>query len=364
MKICFFLGGFYQNGGIGRVTSILANKLAEESNIEVLTLGYFNPHKAEIYQLSPRICKSFFLDSYQSMAKLLLVGGEKKLRRFLCDNDVDILIACGALFFPISTRACRGIKTKCICWEHSDPEGNNDHRGQRFARKYGIKKSDLNIVLTARALRVYRDKYGANNTIQIYNPIDSEAIRRSKGYNIRSKKIISVGRLTYQKNFESAVEVAAEVLSKHHDWEWDVFGQGEEFERLVALTQEKGIAEQMHFRGQVSDLYDRYSDYAIMVMTSRYEGFPMTLLEGMVNGLPLISFDVPTGPDEIIENGENGYLIDLSDIDGMKDRLLAIIENQELRKRFSEGSRNRASMFVEEGIIKEWIDTLTQIIEK
>lgn len=260
--------------------------------------------------------------------------------------------------------ACKGIKTKCICWEHSDPEGNNDHRGQSFARKYGIKKSDLNIVLTKRALRVYRDKYGANNTIQIYNPIDSEVIRKSKGYNTKSKKIISVGRLTYQKNFESAVEVAADVLSKHPDWEWDVFGQGEELERLVELTQVKGIENQMHFRGQVSNLYDRYSDYAIMVMTSRYEGFPMTLLEGIGNGLPLVSFDVPTGPDELIEDEENGYLIDLSDIDGMKARLLAIIENQELRKRFSEGSRKKASMFVEERIIKEWIDTLTRIIEK
>lgn len=364
MKVCFFLGGFYQNGGIGRVTSILANRLAEENNIEVLTLGYFNPHKADIYEISPSIYKSFFMDSYQSMAKLLLFGGEKRLRKFLCDNDVDVLIACGALFFPISTRACKGIKTKCICWEHSDPEGNNDHRGQSFARKYGIKKSDLNIVLTRRALRVYRDKYGANKTIQIYNPIDPEVIRRSKGYNTKSKKIISVGRLTYQKNFESAVEVAADVLSKHPDWEWDIFGQGEELEKLVALTQVKGIENQMHFRGQVSDLYDRYSNYAIMVMTSRYEGFPMTLLEGMGNGLPLISFDIPTGPDELIEDGENGYLIDLSDINGMKARLLTTIENQELRKRFSEGSRKRASMFLEEGIIKEWLDALTRIIEK
>lgn len=82
MKVCFFLGGFYQNGGIGRVTSILANRLAEESNIEVLTLGYFNPHKADIYELSPNIYKSFFMDSYQSMAKLLLFGGEKNCANF------------------------------------------------------------------------------------------------------------------------------------------------------------------------------------------------------------------------------------------------------------------------------------------
>ena len=61
----------------------------------------------------------------------------------------------------------------------------------------------------------------------------------------------------------------------------------------------------MHLMGQVSDLYARYREYSMMVMTSRYEGFPMSLLEGMGNGLPLVSFDINTGPDEIIRDGEN-----------------------------------------------------------
>lgn len=364
MRICFLLGGFYQNGGIGRVTSVLANRLSLESDVEVFTLCYFNPHKPNIYQLETAVHEEFFLESYQSMAKLLFSGGEKKLRKYLFDNKVDVLIACGALFFPISTRACKGLKTKCICWEHSDPEGNNDHRGQNIARKYGIKRSDLNIVLTKRALRVYQEKYKANHTVQIYNPIDPSVFRCSKGYSIESKKIISVGRLTYQKNFEIAVKVASNVLPQHPDWEWDVFGQGEELDGLVALTKELGIDKQMHFRGQVSDLYDRYSDYAVMVMTSRYEGFPMTLLEGMGNGLPLVSFDVPTGPDEIIENGENGYLLSSSDIEGMTDRLLEVIGNQELRKKLSHGSCTKASMFTEEGIIKQWLEILMEVPEK
>lgn len=364
MRICFFLGGFYQNGGIGRVTSILANQLAEESDVDVFALCYFNSHKPNIYRLQATINEEFFLDNYQSMTKLLLTGGERKLRRYLVDNKVDVLIACGALFFPISVRACKGIRTKCICWEHSNPEGNSDHKGQNFARKYGIKRSDLNIVLTKRALRIYKEKYMATNTVQIYNPIDSDIFRHAKGFNIESKKIISVGRLTYQKNFKVAVKIAANVLPKYPDWEWDVFGQGEEFEELVFLTKELGIEKQMHFRGQVSNLYDRYSDYAVMVMTSRYEGFPMTLLEGMGNGLPLISFDIPTGPDEIIDNGENGFLLSPADIEGMTDRLIKVIESQDLRKKLSKGSSTKAERFVEEGITKEWIDIFTEISGK
>lgn len=364
MKICFFLGGFYQNGGIGRVTSILANRLAKETDIDVFALCYFNPHKQNIYFLHSAIHEEFLLDNYQSMAKLLLTAGERKLRKYLIDRDVDVLIACGALFFPISVRACKGIKTKCICWEHSDPQGNNDHKGQSFARKYGIKRSDLNIVLTKRALKVYQEKYKANNTIQVYNPIDPEVFRCAKGFNAESKKIISVGRLTYQKNFEAAVEVAANVLPQFPDWEWDVYGQGEDLDKLVTLTNKRGIEKQMHFMGQVSDLYNRYSDYSIMVMTSRYEGFPMTLLEGLGNGLPLISFDIPTGPDEIIDDGVNGFLLGSSDINGMTDKLLKVIGDLDLRIKLSRGSSTKARTFVEEEIIEEWIDIIMEISEK
>lgn len=364
MKICFLLGGFYQNGGIGRVTSVLANRLAEEPDFEIVTLGYFNPHKPNIYKLSPKIHEEYFLKSYERMTKVMLKGGERKLRKYLCSNEIDVLIACGALFFPIATRACSKIRTKCICWEHSNPEGNNDHKGQNIARKYGIKRADMNVVLTQKALQVYKEKYNALNTVQIYNPIDQEVLRHSKGYNSDSKKIVSVGRLTYQKNFETAVEVAEDVLLRHPDWEWDVFGQGEELDKLVVMTKEKGIDKQMHFKGQVSDLYDRYSDYAIMVMTSRYEGFAMTLLEGMGNGIPLVSFDIPTGPSEIITDNKNGFLIEAFDKQTMAKKINRMIEEKILREKMSLENKNLMSMFDEEVIIKEWIEVLVKIIKQ
>ena len=354
MKICFLLGGLYQNGGIGRVVSVLANRLADEPNMEILLLGYFDPRKPNLFPVSEKIEQTYFLPSCQSMTKTMLTGGERKLRSLLRKREVDVLIACGALYFPLAARACKGIHTKCICWEHTDPEGNRDYTFQNLARTYGIKRSDLNLVLTKRALRVYRERYRAKNTEQIYNPIDPEALRKAGDYHAQSKKIISVGRLTYPKNFEAAVEAAAQVLPLHPDWEWDVFGQGEELERLVALTEEKGIQGQMHFRGQVSDLYDRYSDYAFMVMTSRYEGFPMTLLEGMANALPLVSFDIPTGPDEIIEDGYNGFLIPASDLETMSRAITELMDHPELRRTMSEHCLQRRDPFSQEEIIKEW----------
>lgn len=364
MKICFFLGGFYQNGGIGRVTSVLANRLVEDPNIEIVTLEYVNTHKPTIYTLSPKIYREYLMESYQNMAKLMLKGGERKLRKFLQEKHVDVLVACGALFFPISVRACKGIETKCICWEHSNPEGNKDHRWQNLSRKFGIKRSDLNVVLTKSAAKVYKKKYGIQNLVQIYNPIDPEVLKQAKSYSAKSKRIISVGRLTYQKNFEAAVDVAESVLSKHPEWEWDIYGQGEEFDTLNALIREKGINRKMHFLGQVSNIYEKYSKYAFMVMTSRYEGFPMTLLEGIGNGLPLVSFDIPTGPDEIIEDGVNGFLIPAFDLQAMKQKVNIMMDDANLRNKLSQGSINKINMFAEEEIVQKWKDILIGISGK
>lgn len=364
MNICFFLGGFHQNGGIGRVTAMLANQMAQSEDFHVTALCYCNPNLPNIYDLSPIIEQRFFLQTYSSMTKQLFFGGVGRLRRFLRDNDIDILIACGALFYPICVLACRGIKTKSICWEHSDPEGNNDHRGQYWARRIGIRKSDLNVVLTKRALSVFKEKYGAGNTIQIYNPVDPAVFEAAGEYDPQSKKIISVGRLTYQKNFQVAVEVAASVLPQFPDWQWDIFGQGEDLEELVKLTEEAGISGQMHFKGQVTDLYQRYKQYSIMVMTSRYEGFPMTLLEGLGNGLPLISFDIPTGPSEIIEDGINGFLIKSSDSEGMSNRLCKMMKCPDELLKMSHSSKERARAFSQEEIISKWNMALKTICRK
>jgi hypothetical protein len=362
VNICFFLGGFYQNGGIGRVTAMLANQMVQSGEYHITALCYCNPNLPNIYDVSPTIEQRFFLQTYSSMAKQLVCGGVKRLRQFLKENDIDVLIACGTLFYPISVLACKGIKTKSICWEHSDPEGNNDHRGQYWARKFGIKRSDMNVVLTKRALKVFIDKYGADNTVQIYNPVDAAVFAATGEYDPESKKIISVGRLTYQKNFQAAVKVASEVLPKFPDWQWDIFGQGEDLEELIRLAKEAQIDEQMHFNGQVTDLYERYKQYSIMVMTSRYEGFPMTLLEGIGNGLPLVSFDIPTGPSEIIDDGENGYLLQEGDINGMVYRLDQLMSNQNLRIAMSDNSRTKSRAFAIQDITEEFGKALHAVV--
>ena len=109
-RICFFLGGFYQNGGIGRITSMIANDLIKTKDYEVIALCYCDTKQPNIYDLSSEIRQLYFLGTYSNMTKQLILGGIGRLRRFLVDNNIDVLIACGALFYPISVVACKGRK--------------------------------------------------------------------------------------------------------------------------------------------------------------------------------------------------------------------------------------------------------------
>ena len=211
------------------------------------------------------------------------------------------------------------------------------------------------VVLTKSAERYYKQHFpvSKNKITQIYNPI-AEGAAKSEQYNGKSKKIISVGRLSYPKNFDRLISIAARILPLYPDWSWDIYGDGELKDSLQVLIDENKLSAQLTLKGQVSDLYNHYGDYAFMVMTSRYEGFPMSLIEGAANRLPLVSFDIPTGPNEIILDGSNGYLIDPNSDDDMVERIRYLIEDPTLRSTMSEKVHRLTDSFALGRILKQW----------
>ena len=354
--VCFLLGGFQGNGGIGRVVSILAPALAERPDLRIVTVSYLETDAPLLYPLPDRIIRRSLYHTPTSMTKAMLAGrAVAKLTAILKEEKADLVVACGALYYPISILAARRAAVRCVCWEHTNPAATTDYRFQGLARRFAVKRADTVVVLTKAAERYYREvlKIRPEKLHQLYNPVSPEAAR-SRGYDLASRRILSVGRLSYQKNFSALLEVAARVLPSHPDWSWDIFGTGEEYESLSAKIEDKQLVGRVNLCGQVSDLYDRYARYAFQVMTSRYEGFPMSLLEGGVNRLPLVSFDIETGPDEIIEDGINGYLIAHGDIEAMADRITALMENEALRAAQSEQSFALCQRFVLQEIVDRW----------
>ena len=355
-KICFLLGGFQGNGGIGRVTSILVNQLCQDHGLEIHTISYLQDQRPMLYDVKPAVHTHVLYTAPCSMTKAMVFHHAiHKVRAILMEEKIDLLIACGALYYPLAIMACKKTKAKSICWEHTNPATSSDYKFQNLCRRYAVGKCSHFVVLTKSAEQYYKQHFPAckNKITQIYNPI-AEGVAMSKQYNSDSRKIISVGRLSYPKNFERLISIAARILPQYPDWLWDIYGDGELKDSLQGLIDKNKLGAQLTLKGQVTDLYDRYSKYAFMVMTSRYEGFPMSLIEGAANRLPLISFDISTGPNEIISDGKNGYLVDPASDDYIVERIQNLIENPTLRSAMSEEAYRTKDAYAIERILEQW----------
>ena len=232
---------------------------------------------------------------------------------------------------------------------------------RKITRKWAAKKADAIVVLTEEDRKNYEREVNVKGILRrIYNPIEignGEDIC----YNMKSKIIISAGTLNYNKGFDMLIDVAKIVLKKHNDWRWVVCGEGEERKRLEEKIEKNNLTENLILKGNVSNIEEYYRKSAIFVLTSRTEGFGLVLTEAKKEGLPCVSFRCPAGPSEIILDDINGYLLDCFDIEQMAEKINQLIENQDIRKKFSDNSMVGTEKFNIDKISEQWMELIEQI---
>ena len=145
-------------------------------------------------------------------------------------------------------------------------------------------------------------------------------------------------------------------------WTLAIFGEGEDKSSLKAQAERCGL-KKVSFNGYTDKLYSEMQKSAIFVLSSRYEGFGLVLLEAQAAGLPCVSFDCKEGPREIIDNGINGFLVKDGDVRELSEKILLLIKNDTLRTGFSKNSQKDLYRFEYEKIIKEWNTALEGIIK-
>lgn len=348
-KIGIFLGDVQGNGGIGRVTWIIANKLNAYYELHVLSAVR---SRAKKYFYSEDVPIEYLFDSAGAVHSRFFKLTEG-IRTFVYKNQLDVLICAGAIYYPACVVAIRFSPVRLICWEHSNVSVVNEHKFQRTCRRLGATFADYIVPLTRTDEHLYKQKYHVKNCRGIYNPVDDRLLG-TVDYQTNSQKVISVGRLCYQKNFEELVDVAHIFLEKNLAWTWDIFGEGENREAIQAKIDAYCLNDRLTLRGRVTDLYERYDQYSMIVMTSRFEGFPMTLLESTARGIPAVAYDVLTGPNEVIEEGKTGYLIQEGNIESMAEKMQRLVDDAALRAKMSQCCVEKRNSFSCKNIIDEW----------
>ena len=202
------------------------------------------------------------------------------------------------------------------------------------------------------------------NVNVIYNPIDLKRISELCNDPVEhiffregTPVILSVGRLVRQKGFDILLRAFSRVVGEM-DARLMILGEGPERESLVRLAKELAITEKVSLLGFQNNPYKFVSKGHVFVLPSRYEGFPMVILEAMACNTPVVSTDCKSGPREILEDGKCGLLVSPEDPDALSMALLKLLKDKKLRERFSRLGKKRAGEFNIKKIARQYEDMI------
>ncbi|WP_433479041.1 glycosyltransferase family 4 protein [Spirillospora sp. CA-142024] len=152
------------------------------------------------------------------------------------------------------------------------------------------------------------------------------------------KVVLAAGRLVHAKGFDLLIRAYAPIAAEHPDWTLRIFGGGPRRDRLRALIGDLGLTGRVELRPRTRDLHAEMARASIHVLSSRREGMPMVVIEAMGMGLPVVSFDCPTGPAELITPGHDGLLVPAGDVDALTEALRGLIADPGLRDRLGDAA--------------------------
>lgn len=356
-RIAFLVYDISLTGGAERVTINLSEELSKYYDVHIISIfdqkKFVSKDKYCYYCISQKLAKIPY--------NLLKFG--KKIRNYLRDNNIDILFSVTAGVNTLALIATKRLKTKVVYCEHSNLENKTYGKKHELRQLLGAKYSDKIIALTERDRKNFIKKYklSKDKVISISNWTNSKPVEEK--YDIKSKKIVSVGRLEKVKGYDLLIKVAQNVYKAHSDWHWDIYGDGTYREKIENWIKENKLEDFITLKGNVNNLskLNIYKNYSMYVMTSYYEGFSLTLLEAQSSKLPIVSFDSPTGPSELVLNNINGYIIPTYDTDKMAKKINKLIDDVSLRQKFSDNAHLKLNNFSKKNIIIEWkklIDSL------
>lgn len=204
-------------------------------------------------------------------------------------------------------------------------------------------------------------KLFSNEKIQIVKLTNSIPPFESKLSNLEDKTILAAGRLVPQKGFDLLIEAFAKIVDKVPDWKVKIFGAGKDKEMLQDMIAERHLYNNVLLMGPTQEIEKELTRSSIYALSSRFEGFGMVIVEAMQCGVPVVSFDCPKGPGEIIAHNEDGILVEDGNIDAFADALLELIEDKNKRIKFGEKAVENVKRYTIDEIGKQWDSVLKKI---
>ena len=377
MKVFYIYTALLTKGGADRVLTEKANWLAEHGyKVSIITDSQMG--RPPVFDLSPKVnLVNLDIDFSKEYGHNLmmrtylyykLMGKYKRKMKFILDTEKpDIVITTMGRDIDFLTDL---YKDGIIIGEaHTTKKYlRNFHlleqRGFPYKQIawYWRRKMDKNVRKLQGVVLLTEDDAqswtGIAPTYVIPNSLPFEPTEIS---NHHYKQAIAVGRYNNAKGYEYLVDAWKKVFQKHPDWKIHIYGSGELKEQVKLLIEENKLQNTMLMHEPTDHIREKYLESSICVVSSRYEGFSMVILESMVCGVPVVSFDCPYGPKNIICNGEDGILVEYLNTQDMADKICQLIENPELRKEMGRKAHNNIQRYSKDHVMKLWIDLFNKL---
>lgn len=354
-RIAVFLYSLQDMGGAVRVAVNLANRCAEDYEVLVVELG-LSGHSA--FPLDSRICVRS-LNAAEGRLRDHVKNAVVPLARELKSFKADLVLGICAEESAVSAAAAKLIGIPGIFCDHGALINQLDDRTTTILRRLCSMLSAATVVLTEQSRCDYLKLFNAqpDKVFCIPNWIPSVLADYPACSDISQKRMIWAGRFDHEKGVDKLCDIAEKVLPTHPDWTWDVYGSSvldEEPFDIEREIEERGLAGRLRLCGTYDDITEVFPKYSIGTLTSYREGLPLFLLEALPFGLPTISFDIQTGPRDIIVNGTNGYLVEPYDCDAYAHTLSALMESEFERSLLQLGALERCMLFEQESVYAMW----------
>lgn len=352
MKIIYIVPNVNNEGGVARVLSIKANYLIEKFNYEIhiitqnkgcSPLFYNFNDKITFHDISLEGNPLSILLSYKNQVKSL-INKIKPTHIIVADNGLK------AFFVPFFVHNCNNLWLEI----HSSLRLQQNAKVNKIQgalivnfKKYLANKYQKVLFETTENQLEWNSKNG----IVIPNPLWFATIEKS---NLQSKKVIAVARHTHEKGLDRLLYIWADVIKTHPDWHLEIYGNADNGMDLQKIVTKLKLSDNCTFYKPSKTIETKYLEAAILALTSRFEAFGMVLIEAMEAGLPCIAYDCPVGPRTIIQNDENGFLIENGNHKEYVLRLNDLIENFSLRTKMGNNAILSVKKYNIDKVMLQW----------
>ena len=373
MKILFHLNSMGR-GGAERVVSILSGAFSQKGHEVVVATEWFSEREYPLADGVKRLMVGIEEQEEEKNRILKIVLRHTRLRKCIKAERPDLVISfCVKSNFRAAI-SMLGMKIPLLVSVRNDPK--IDYAPHKLATAIMEQKASGCVFQTKEAMEFFSPKLQKKSAI-IYNPLNAEFIKECErlyqeqpkdheGRIIRRKEIVSVGRITEQKNHELLIKAFAGIAVKYPEYSCRIYGEVENrelYQKLTNLVREYKLEQQVYFMPPSNQIQKEIVNAGLFVLSSDFEGMPNALLEAMTLGIPCVSTDCPCGgPQMLIESYQTGILVPVGDEDALMQAMDTILSNPRQAEEMGAAAREIRTRVEEDRIVAEWFALIDSII--